>query len=62
MTVCDDPHSVRNGRRAILNPKKTIVFYSEKGDANEECGLWSSDLYIKRLAQDRQYRGRYNLS
>lgn len=60
--ACDDPHSIRNGRRLVLhNNNKTIVFYSEKGLNGEECGLWASGVFLSRLANDRQYRGRYNL-
>ena len=62
MAWCDDPHSVRNGRRCILrNNKKTIVMYSEKGEGGEEAGLWASGLYIARMAEDRVLSGRYNL-
>ena len=48
-------------RRTLHNDNKTIVFYSEKGEQGEECGLWASFVYLQKLAEDRRFRNRYKL-
>jgi len=66
VAVCDDPHSIRNGRRNLILGDargKCLVFYTEKGDAAEEAEIWASGLYIKKLADMmRHLKGQFSIA
>ena len=59
----DIAHHVRTFRRNVLNANTTIVFFSEKDPASgAEVIKCASMLFLKRLASDRRFKGKYNLA